>query len=111
MQQPEKTEALFSTRALLRIARNKYVIATTVIFVWMLFLDRNNLIHQFQKYSQLQELKAEKQYYKNKIKETQKARQDLMENSNSLERFAREEYFMKKRDEDIYIIVDQEKQN
>jgi cell division protein FtsB len=92
----------------LQLLQNKYVIATVVILIWMLFLDRNNLIHQVQKSMQLEELKAEKAYYKKKIQETQKARQDLMKNRQSLEKFAREEYFMKKPDEDVYIIVEDE---
>jgi cell division protein FtsB len=94
----------------LQLLQNKYLIATLAILIWMLFLDRNNLIHQVQKSMQLEELKAEKAYYKEKIQETREARRDLMKNSQSLERFAREEYFMKKPDEDVYIIVDEPKQ-
>lgn len=86
--------------------KNKYFIATAAILIWMTFLDRNNLIHQVQKSVQLSELKSEKQYYKEKIKETQKARKNLMKNSESLERYAREQYFMKKPDEELYIVTE-----
>ena len=96
---------LFSRAHVLGFLKNKYFIATAIILTWMLFLDRNNLIHQFQKSMQLQELKAEKAYYKAKIKETRKARKELMKNKESLERYAREEYFMKKPDEELYIIT------
>ena len=96
---------------LLGILRNKYLIATVAILVWMLFLDRNNFIHQVQKSMQLRELKAEKAYYEQKIEETRKARRDLMKNSQSLERFAREEYFMKRPNEDVYIIVNEDAQD
>lgn len=94
----------------LKLLKNKYFIATTFILVWMLFLDSNNWIHQFNKYNKLQEMKAEKAYYKQKIKETREARKELMKNSESLERFAREEYFMKKPNEELYIITEPKKE-
>ncbi len=100
----------FTRAILLNLLKNKYFIATTFILVWMLFLDRNNWIHQYNKYNKLQEMKAEKAYYKQKIKETREARKELMKNSESLERFAREEYFMKKPDEELYIITNPKKE-
>lgn len=102
--------ALFSKAFILKLLKNKYFIATSFILIWMLFLDRNNWIHQLNKYNQLQEMKAEKAYYKQKIKETRKARKELMKDSESLERFAREEYFMKKPDEELYIISSPKKE-
>jgi cell division protein DivIC len=102
--------AYVSKATVVKLLKNKYFIATIFILLWMLFLDRNNWIHQFNKYTKLQEMKAEKAYYKQKIKETREARKELMKNSESLERFAREEYFMKKPDEELYIITDHQKE-
>lgn len=95
----------FTSTALLKLLRNKYFIATAILVVWMSFLDRNNFVHLFRKSRQLQELKTEKAYYKEKIRETKRARKELMKDSESLERFAREQYFMKKPNEDLYIIT------
>lgn len=52
----------------------------------------------------LQELKSEKAYYLQKMEETKKAREELMKSGESLERYAREQYFMKKADEDLFVV-------
>lgn len=82
---------------------NKYVLLLTVFIVWMLFLDSNSwLIHQ-ELNQEIDEIEANKAYYEREI---QKDRQILMELDDSIEieRFARETYFMKRPNEDIYII-------
>lgn len=91
-----------------KILKNRYFIAGFLILTWMTFFDQNNFIHRIQKSMQLHDLKEEKAYYKQKIKETKKARDHLMKNNRTLERFAREQYFMKKPNEDLYVIVEDE---
>ncbi|QNL50371.1 septum formation initiator family protein [Olivibacter sp. SDN3] len=91
---------------LLNFAKNKYIIATIAFLVWMLFFDRNDIASQYKYQSQLKNLKEEKAFY---IKETAAIRTDLEElttNFSQLQKFAREKYFMKKDNEDIFIIVD-----
>jgi cell division protein DivIC len=86
--------------------RNIYVITTLVFVVWMLLLDSNNLIARFQLSSKLNSLENEKEYYEEKIKEVEKDRDELFGDHESLEKFAREKYLMKKPTEDIYIVVE-----
>ena len=92
----------------LQILKNKYFIATFLILVWMTFLDSNNFIHRINKTMKLNELKAEKAYYLKKMKDAKAARKELMKSSESLERFAREQYFMKRKNEDLFIVVREE---
>ena len=89
----------------LPVIKNKYFIATILILVWMTFLDSNNFIHRINKSLKLRELQEEKVYYQRKMKETKEARRELMKSSESLERFAREKYFMKRKNEDLYVII------
>jgi cell division protein FtsB len=86
--------------------RNFYVITTLVFVVWMLLLDSNNLIARFQLSSKLNSLENEKEYYEDKIQEVEKDRDELFGDHESLEKFAREKYLMKKPTEDIYIVVE-----
>ena len=86
--------------------RNFYFITIVVFILWMLLLDSNNLISRFQLSSKLGSLENEKEYYEEKIKEVEKDHDELFGDRESLEKFAREKYLMKKETEDIYIVVE-----
>jgi cell division protein FtsB len=72
----------------------------------MLLLDSNNFIARFQLSSKLNSLENEKEYYEEKIEEVEKDHKELFGDSESVEKFAREKYLMKKETEDIYVIVE-----
>ena len=84
--------------------RNFYVVTGAIFFVWILALDANNLIMRFQLSSKYNSLENEKEYYEEKIKEVEKDRDELFGDRESLEKFAREKYLMKKESEDIFIV-------
>jgi cell division protein FtsB len=73
----------------------------------MVALDQNDFISRFRLSAKLRSLEREKEYYQEKIKEVQKDRDDLFGDRESLEKFAREKYLMKKETEDIYLIVEE----
>lgn len=75
----------------------------------MLFIDANDVITQFKLKQQLERLEDEKAYYLQKIEEVKKDREELLSNDALLEKFAREKYFMKKKTEDLFVIVEEEK--
>lgn len=87
-----------------RVFRNFYVMATIIFLLWMLILDPNNLISRFQLASRLSSLQEEKSYYEEKIKEVKADCDELFGDRESLEKFAREKYLMKKEREDIFVI-------
>lgn len=80
---------------------NKYIVASMAFGVWMVFFDQNKLTNQFQLSQEINELERNKDYYLEQIQVVTEARKDL--NSN-LEKFAREKYYFKKMDEDVFII-------
>lgn len=88
--------------------RNFYVITLLVFLVWMLFLDSNDLISQFKLSNKLDNLETEKAYYQEKIEEVKKDREELLSNKELLEKFAREKYLMRKKTEDLYVIIETE---
>lgn len=89
--------------------RNKYFITLTAFFIWMLFFDRNNIISQVQLRMKLSDHLGKKEYYEQQIAAVKKEKQGLLTNQDSLERFAREKYLMKKDNEDLYVIMPEKK--
>ena len=87
------------------IFRNKFFLATSVFVVCLTILDSNNLIFRYKELSQLYKLKKEKEFYTEKIKTDKEKLYELKTNNQNLEKFAREQYRMKKPDEDLYILM------
>ncbi|MFN7260553.1 MAG: FtsB family cell division protein [Cyclobacteriaceae bacterium] len=88
--------------------RNFYIVTGLCFFVWMLFLDSNDLISRFKLGAKLRNLDREKAYYQEKIADVEKDRHELMTDRELLEKFAREKYLMKKETEDIFIIQEED---
>jgi len=86
-----------------KIVSNKYVLILLFFGVWMFFLDSNSwLIHQ-ELDQEINELKDNKQYYQTEINKDQSIIKGL-DDSFELEKFAREKYFMKRENEEVFII-------
>jgi cell division protein DivIC len=90
-----------------RAFQNFYIISMAIFLAWMLLLDSNNLVARYQLGSKLNSLENEKEYYEEKIKQVEKDRLELFGDKESIEKFAREKYLMKKQSEDIYVIVEE----
>ena len=88
---------------------NKYILTLLAFLIWMLFFDSNNFIYQRENMAQLEKMKNEKRYYLDEIKENEKELQELLTNQETLEKFARENYLMKKDGEEIFVILEEEK--
>jgi cell division protein FtsB len=85
--------------------RNKYFLTITIFIVWITLLDTNNLIDRYRQMSELRKLRLEREYYQKKIDEEKSKLNELKTDNDNLEKFAREQYKMKKKDEDLYIIL------
>lgn len=92
-------------KKLFEIVRNKYLLTTIGIIVWLLFFDKNDVFSQMELMGRLNKLRADKTYYLAEINNNRKAIEELKTNKKSLERFAREKYLMKRDDEDVYVFV------
>jgi len=87
------------------IFRNKYILTILIFIIWLLLLDSNNLVARFRDIRELHRLRNDKEYYTKKIEIDKKKLQELKTDDQNLEKFAREQYKMKKPDEDLYIIL------
>jgi cell division protein DivIC len=87
--------------------KNKYILASVFFIVWVGFFDQNNLFERFQNMRELKKLSEDKEYYQSKISEESERLKELKTNKENLEKFAREQYLMKRDNEDVFIIVDE----
>ncbi|WP_396179204.1 septum formation initiator family protein [Flavobacterium sp.] len=88
---------------LLKFLSNKYVIVLVFFIVWMFFLDTYSYLeHRFLD-KEIDELQTNKEYYQNEINKDKNSIRTL-KNQHQIEKYAREKYYMKKDNEDIYII-------
>ena len=87
------------------LIRDKYTITVLIFIVWMLFFDQNSIIDRISLARNIKTLKQEKERLVNEISRNRESINELQSSPENLEKFAREEYFMKKRDEDIFIII------
>jgi cell division protein DivIC len=89
----------------IKIFRNKYILTFIVFAVWLLIFDRNNLIDRGKYLRALDEMEAQKIYYIEKISHDSARLNELRTDADNLEKFAREQYLMKKENEEIFVIT------
>ena len=90
----------------LKVLRNKYIASVIVFVVWISFFDRNDLWTQWDRKQELQKLETSQAFYEKEIATTRKDFIDLNNNPAILEKFAREKFYLKKQNEEIFIIDD-----
>ena len=86
-----------------RIISNKYVIILILFVIWMGFFDENSFMNHRELDEEIEKLENANEYYDKQIETDQKII-DNLNDPDSLEKYAREEYKMKKKNEDIFII-------
>ena len=58
--------------------RNKYLIATLLFCVWILFFDHYDLLQQVSRTKELSDLKSSRDYYKAQIEQSRNELEDLI---------------------------------
>lgn len=92
--------------SVVKFFRNKYVIALSAFALWILFFDRNDVFTQLDRKTELEKLEASKAYYEAEIVSLKKELSDLQNNPAILEKFARENFYLKRPSEDVFIVED-----
>ncbi|MBN1338617.1 MAG: septum formation inhibitor [Bacteroidales bacterium] len=93
-------------KKLITALKNKYFVAILAFLVWMLFFDGNNLIFQYRLKSSLNQLSREKDFYLSEIDHDKTLLHKLETDTAVLEKFAREKYLMKRKNEDVFLVPD-----
>ncbi len=91
----------------LKYTKNFYFIFTVLFILWMVFIDTNDIVSHFKLRAKLNELEKQKEFYLERKEKVKAEREELMSNYELLEKFAREKYLMKRKTEDLYVIVEE----
>ena len=97
------TMSTLKNNKVFKILTNIFVLIFIPFLIWMLFFDENSYLVHRKFNSEIKDLESTVSFYKTKIAQD-KATIMKLNDSLQLERFAREQYLMKKENEDIYII-------
>ena len=88
-----------------RFFANKYLITGIAFALWMLFFDRNDIILQLKRVRELKKLQESEKVMDKQITNTKQELSLLKTDPETLEKYAREMYLMKKDNEDLFIIT------
>lgn len=86
-----------------RIFSNKYLIITVLFIIWMLFFDTNSYLIHHELNNDIKKLEKNKEEYLEEIM-NDKLFIEKMKDSSEIEKFAREQYYLKRKNEEIYLI-------
>ena len=86
---------------------NVYTIPILIFIIWIALIDKNSIHERRKVCNTISILEKEKAYYLQKIEQDNRKKKELLSSRDNLEKFAREQYLMKKANEDIFIIVDE----
>lgn len=103
----EKEDNIGHQTSLFSKIMNKYTVVMLIFLVWLAFFDHNSLVGKMQLRGKISTLKKEKAYYLKKIDDDKRNMKELLSNKENLEKFAREQYLMKNKNEDIFVIVNE----
>ena len=84
--------------------KNKYFLAISFFVVWMLFFDRNDIFTQFYRFKHAKELRKTEARQSGQNTDTHKELDLLKTNAQTMEKYAREKYIMKKDNEDVFLV-------
>ena len=81
----------------------KYIIVILAFLILMIFVGDVSWLQRGRRARQIRALEAQRNEYRREI-ETAERQIKALENTDTLERFAREQYLMHAPDEDIYLV-------
>ena len=81
----------------------KYVVTILIFMVVMVFFGDQSLINYVRRSREIRHLEEQRDSYREGIKRAEKGLQ-VLQNTDSLERYAREHYYMHAENEDVYLL-------
>ncbi|MCB0761462.1 MAG: septum formation initiator family protein [Flavobacteriales bacterium] len=83
--------------------KNKYILTLVLFLVWMMFFNDIDLIYVLENRSELSDLRDQRDMLEKASVIAEEDLYNLLTNQETLERFARETYLMKRDNEDIFL--------
>lgn len=91
-------------KAAFSILKNKYIIALVCFLVWMCFFDPKDWSLIASRVDKLKELQKSERRLDELIAQTRIEQNLLKTNAATIEKYARENYLMKKDNEDLFLV-------
>jgi len=92
----------------MKVIKNKYFITLLLFVVWLMFFDEYSIIAGQKNRKQLRNLTEQLQYYKERIKAEKQKLEELNSGIQELEKYAREQLYMSKSNEDLFVVIEEE---
>jgi cell division protein DivIC len=92
----------------LSFLKNKYLLTGCFFLVWMFFFNDKDLVSEFRRKAKFRELQKSEQHLGELIGETRKELGQLKTNAQTIEKYARENFLMKKDNEDLFVLPPKE---
>lgn len=89
--------------------KNKYILTISVFAFWMLFFDQNNFVDRIKMTSEINQLERDREYFLEEIQKDSARLNELTTNKENLEKYAREQFLMKKPNEDVFVVMEEKK--
>ena len=74
----------------------------------MLFFDQYNAVDRLKMSGEIRQLEADRQYYLEEIEKDSARFHELTTDKDNLEKYAREQFLMKKKNEDVFVVIQEE---
>lgn len=87
-----------------KVLLNKYFIVGAFFLVWICFFDTNNVWQMLRSRATIRSQRRQIEFYKREISQMDRKLEQLQSVRDTLETFAREEYYYHMDDEDVYVI-------
>jgi cell division protein FtsB len=91
-----------------KVIFNKYFLTVAVFFMLIIFFGEHSLRNRWETGKNIKSLNKEIEFYKQEIESNKQKMNDMQAGDESLERYAREKYYLKKDSEDVFIIKEDE---
>jgi cell division protein DivIC len=90
------------------LTRFKFQINTLgILFIFLTFVDNHDIPTLLKMYQEQGMLEQQFEDYQVKVAQVEKQRKAILGTDQNLEKFARERYFMKKTNEEVFVLVDE----
>lgn len=73
----------------------------------MLFFDQNNMVDRIKMTTEIKQLEEDREYYLEQVRKDSARLSELTTNKANLEKYAREQFLMKKPNEDVFVIIEE----
>ena len=91
------------------ISHYKYLVVIVLGVIIVGFIDENSFMRRIQLELKISDLRSDINKYNKQYQDDSRQLRDIRRNPKTIEKIARERYFMKADDEDIYVLSDDEK--